>query len=369
MKRSAAGWMLVIVALLLYLPSLLVYVIHPGQWWIMGILSIGFPLTWLGMAPMVVIGWRLHRMAGALLLCLWLAGWPVMRYTFALQVPQPWQARKNPDDLRVMQWNCMELGGSYHTDTTRKLRRQIVEMLRQYQPDVLLLQDFQEVDIPGAYSNISLLRDSLGYAYYHYEPFYRLHYASGTISEGTAIFSRLPFDTAGSRTYSGRPHAEHIVWADLPWKGSWFRLLSTHFYSMNLNTPPGLPDPLPYYQQYDSAIVTSGNVWKKLRFYQPYHVQQATELKAFLDSSSRPVVMGIDMNSVPSSFVYHRVSRGLQDAFLQTGFGWGRTYRSRLPQLRIDYLFAAPGLQIRQATTVPTLSSDHYPVVADLYHR
>jgi endonuclease/exonuclease/phosphatase family metal-dependent hydrolase len=63
-------------------------------------------------------------------------------------------------------------------------------------------------------------------------------------------------------------------------------------------------------------------------------------LKKFLDSCNSPLIFTGDLNSVPSSWVYKRVKdSGLKDAFQDNGFGFGRTYHSIQPALRIDYIF------------------------------
>lgn len=363
------SWTLLSLALAIYLPSLLLYKVHPGQWWVMGILSIGFPYTWLGMTAILVLAFWLHRKTGWILLVGWLAGWPIMRNVWALNDPQDFPYAISQNSLRVMQWNCMELSGSLQNDSTREVRQQVATMLRKYQPQVLLLQDFQEITSPRHYSNIAFLRDSLGYRYMQLAPYYTVKAGWGDVQEGVAIFSKIPFDTAGHYMYGGRSVSEQIAWADIRFRGKTLRCVSTHLLSMNLNTPKGQPDPLYYYQRPDSAVITSGDVLRKLRHYQPYHVQQAMELRHFLDTSAHPLVLGIDMNSVPSSWVYRHISRGLQDVFLATGWGWGSTYHSRLPNLRIDYLFTSSPLPDVHAITVPVSSSDHYPIVADLQWR
>lgn len=360
---------LLLLALAIYLPSLLLYWIHPGLCWLMGLLSIGFPYSWLAMVPVTILAFWLRKRAGWLLLLCWAAGWPIMRQVWGLHGKPSFDTNTSQHSLRVMQWNCMELSGAMKNDSTRQVRSEIVALLQQYQPDVLLLQDFLEINAEFAYSNMALLRDTLGYRFVKSGPYFSLHDKWRTVSEGSAIFSKIPFDSAGLEMYGGRRYSEQIVWADIRWQGRPLRLISTHLLSMNLNTPKGQPDPLYYHQREDSAVITSGNRLRKLRYYQAYHVRQARQLRNFLQAAAHPLVLGIDMNSVPSSWVYRHISLGLQDLFLASGQGWGRTYRSRLPNLRIDYLFTSTSLSAKQAITVPVSFSDHYPVVADLYWK
>jgi endonuclease/exonuclease/phosphatase family metal-dependent hydrolase len=69
---------------------------------------------------------------------------------------------------------------------------------------------------------------------------------------------------------------------------------------------------------------------------------------------------------VPNSYTYFTIKGELQDAFLQTGFGIGRTFSSLSPTLRIDYIFAQDRFKIRQFKRIIRPYSDHYMLVSDI---
>jgi endonuclease/exonuclease/phosphatase family metal-dependent hydrolase len=85
-----------------------------------------------------------------------------------------------------------------------------------------------------------------------------------------------------------------------------------------------------------------------------------------LDSSPYPAFITGDFNDVPNSYTYFTIRGGRQDAWLQKGFGIGRTYKNISPTLRIDYILADPRLKVLQCQKVYTPWSDHNPVEADL---
>jgi endonuclease/exonuclease/phosphatase family metal-dependent hydrolase len=72
------------------------------------------------------------------------------------------------------------------------------------------------------------------------------------------------------------------------------------------------------------------------------------------------------MNAVPSSFVYHQMRKGLNDAFLEKGWGFGRTYDSLSPTLRIDVLFTSPSIKTIQYHSPRLHLSDHLPIITDI---
>jgi len=45
-----------------------------------------------------------------------------------------------------------------------------------------------------------------------------------------------------------------------------------------------------------------------------------------------------DFNDPPVSYSYHTLSKGLKDAFIENGFGMGKTYIGLMPNFRIDYI-------------------------------
>ena len=360
------GWVAVAAGLLVYLPSLLVYFISPAQWWVMGTLGIGFPFIWMAFAGLIFLAFWLSRKTAMVLLLLWLLGLPIMQNVVGKQPQQPWQMQKDAKALRIMQWNCMEMMGNLKSDTTTILRQQIASMIRKYQPDIITLQDFQDQQSPWVYSNISFLRDSLGFQFTAYAPFVYNKYPWGTIAQGSAIFSKRPLLKQGFIAVPERPFPQKVLWADVVWENKPVRIISTHFESMNLNTRAYDVVNTPPHQRADTGIVNSGNAWKKLRFYQPLHVRHAQLLRNFMDTTRIPVVLGLDMNSVPSSYCYQLIKGPLQDAWLLKGRGWGSTYYKRLPHLRIDYLLTSPLWQVKQCTILKVPYSDHFPLVADL---
>lgn len=96
---------------------------------------------------------------------------------------------------------------------------------------------------------------------------------------------------------------------------------------------------------------------------------QARRLRALLDAEPLPFILCGDLNSTPSNWVYAHLSRGLRDAFRESGRGWGNTYPAQRPLVRIDFILVSPEWTVRRAKVDDTLSSDHRPVLAELVLR
>ena len=102
------------------------------------------------------------------------------------------------------------------------------------------------------------------------------------------------------------------------------------------------------------------------------HGLQADFVKEKISQSPFPVLLCGDMNDVPNSYAYRTLRDNRNDAFLEKGFGIGKTYTSatsrflgKLPTLRIDYIFADPVIETTQFTQVNKKLSDHQALIAD----
>jgi endonuclease/exonuclease/phosphatase family metal-dependent hydrolase len=56
----------------------------------------------------------------------------------------------------------------------------------------------------------------------------------------------------------------------------------------------------------------------------------------------------------------------LQNAFVEKGFGFGRTFAGIAPTLRIDNIFADKKFKIEQFARVSKNLVAHFPIIADL---
>ncbi len=349
---------------------LLQYFLAPHQWHLPAITGIGFALLWPWLFLMTMLSVFWWKKAMPYLLILFLAGMPFLMDTLAINRSKPLQKEKRPGALRVMSWNISGPQLGYKGKNTTALQQAIKEFIREWEPDILLLQDFGDISGGKYASNLLMFRDTLVFSYVQYVPWYKESVAWGNLSSGTIIFSKIPFRQAGAVLYPGRDVAEFITWADIEWPGAngkTARLATTHFQSMNLFTGYIPPGEVRYNQVEDSAIIQSRSFFNKLKFYQGYHGRQAMRLRQFTDSTPIPLIIGADLNSIPASYVYRKARGDLNDAFLEAGSGWGATFPYKIPWLRIDYLLHSPEILLQQYVTVQNNLSDHYPAVADFY--
>ncbi|MBW1917749.1 MAG: endonuclease/exonuclease/phosphatase family protein [Deltaproteobacteria bacterium] len=82
-----------------------------------------------------------------------------------------------------------------------------------------------------------------------------------------------------------------------------------------------------------------------------------------------PILVAGDFNSLPQSYVSHYLRKHLADVWHQVGHGRGGTFSTRLPLLRIDYIYVNQKLAPRAAQVVRPKRgrqiSDHFPLLAE----
>ena len=90
--------------------------------------------------------------------------------------------------------------------------------------------------------------------------------------------------------------------------------------------------------------------------------EQAEILSERIDQSPYEIIVCGDFNDTPLSYSYHKVSQGLKDAFVESGYGIGNTYLGNLPSLRIDYILHSEYFESFNFEVDKVQLSDHYPI-------
>jgi len=92
--------------------------------------------------------------------------------------------------------------------------------------------------------------------------------------------------------------------------------------------------------------------------------RQVEGVAAAVRASEHPVIVAGDFNLPGLSSIVHDNLGDLDDAFARAGRGFGYTYPTKLPFLRIDRIFTGHGLHAVDFRVGDTLASDHLCVSA-----
>jgi endonuclease/exonuclease/phosphatase family metal-dependent hydrolase len=335
----------------------------PEQFWFIGYLSISFPYLLLVLF-IFMISWLFssrHRKYFLISLIGLALGYKQIGVLFSLQANGFSQAKQS-GDIRIMTWNVMSFYGFKAGDKEReKNADRIFDLMRELKPDIICLQEYGQFEDPKLGRSYLEQMEGLGYKHNVLSRDYsRVNYS---YSSGLAIFSRHPILSKERIPY--RSSAESLLFADIAVGKDTVRIFTTHLQSYRFSTDE-LEEIERIKETEKPRWMASKSLLSKMQRAFRNRGAQVNQAIPLIDSSAYPAIIGLDMNDVPNSYAYWNIRGKRKDAFLEKGFGIGRTYMSLLPTLRIDYIFADPRFSVTQMVKLNKPYSDHLPVIADL---
>ncbi len=188
------------------------------------------------------------------------------------------------------------------------------------------------------------------------------YYPASTIQHKNLwpIFSKYPIIRQGEIKSSAKGNG--CTWADLLFHQDTIRIYNVHLVSNRISAQTE--------QLMQVKELPDKNTWQKVtrvmkRYKQALlrRVNQADIIKKHMALSPYPLMLVGDFNDIPSSYVYHLMSKNMKDGFMQAGNGLAYTYAGRLPFLHIDHILISPGLHCVSYKIQKIHFSDHYPVM------
>jgi endonuclease/exonuclease/phosphatase family metal-dependent hydrolase len=354
-----ANWLVV----LLFLLSCLIPLLHPQQWWWVSMMGLSFPILLL-LVICFFFGWLLLLKFNLIFISLVALGlgYKSIAVFIGFNAPLTFAADSGGRSIRVVSWNVarfIELARNNNQGSTT--RKKMLSLLKEQRADILCLQEFYTSENPAFYDNIRAIQQALGFRYYYF-PYDkdgdRNYYSS-------IIFSKFPIVDSSFLRYPRPSQPEALVQADIKVGSDTIRFFTTHLQSQRF-------DKVDYWRmekiksREDSLVYHSIPLVAKLKRGIVIRSMQADIIDQVRNNSPYPVVITGDLNDVPNSYTYFKVRGSLKDAFLEKGYGIGRTFRSLSPTLRIDYIFTDPRFSVAQFKREKKNYSDHYMIVADI---
>ena len=337
--------------------------LHPSQWWFISLLGLGFAVL-LIIQLLFILFWLFVRPGFMLIpFATLLIGWKSIFVFFGWNSDTTFRQEKPKDVLRVLSWNVarfIELNRNNNKGSQTRLK--MMQQIKQQNADVVCMQEFYHSSDTSRYDNIRYFKEQLGYPYYCFSWFpdgYKQWF-------GQAIFSRHPIVDSGLIRFPKPGQTETLLHADVVYRGDTIRFYTTHLQSVGFKKPD--------YERIekiknreDSLLENSRNIFAKLKRAIIIRARQTDIVKEITGATPHPYIITGDFNDVPNSYTYFTIkSNGLQDAFLDKGFGIGRTFTGLSPTLRIDYILPTKDFTVVQFRRFVKDYSDHYMLLADV---
>ncbi|WP_181304036.1 endonuclease/exonuclease/phosphatase family protein [Rufibacter sp. XAAS-G3-1] len=347
-------------AALLILSHVASYV-SPSVFWVASLVALAYPGLLL-VNMLFVLYWLLIK-SRALFISLFaiLIGFDNLRSQIQLNLFKT-EVPTNAQKLRVLSFNA-RLFDLYEWTGNPRTRDKIFEMVREEAPNILCFQEFYTSNRPGR-NNLDtlLLLQKATNSHVAY---------TETLREsdhwGIATFSTYPVVNKGNILFHEETN-NLCIFTDLKVGEDTVRVYNVHFQSNRFKREDyeflGNPNAKP---SNDEKIIASRNIIRRLQVGATKRARQVKVVADHIESSPYPVIVCGDFNDPPASFTYNKISKGLEDAFGESGWGLGNTYNGLFSVLRIDYLLHDPRMVGTGYKTIRKNLSDHYAIVSDLW--
>ena len=352
-----------IIVVILYLSACLNPFLPAGQFWMIAILGLVFPILAALVAAFFFI-WLTFRSKWCILsMFALLLSWQQIAVVAGISSKEKFDYNKTAETIRVLSWNVSSWSETNKNQNhPLEFRPLMLDLIKQQQADVICLQEFWDTEYKRDNYSILQIFKEMGYPY---------HYFVKSIIEnrdqkmGVVIISKYPI-TNTAKFYFGEDHfSEHLIYADIQFNNQKIRFFTTHLQSVRFDNNQYTA--LRKIKQTDeSGLKGSRTIVHKLKYAYKYRGAEADLVKQEIKESPYPVVICGDFNDVSNSYTYFTIKGDLQDAFLKKGRGLGRTFQYLSPTLRIDYILADKKFKVEQYNRPKVPYSDHYPIVADL---
>jgi endonuclease/exonuclease/phosphatase family metal-dependent hydrolase len=359
-KRSMS--VLLILTLIAYSISLLIPYISSPQLWFLSLIGFVFPMLFIITLVLFIFFVFKKSLFALVPFALLISGFRLVAVTFQFHpMNDLGPTRQVTDAIRVMSWN-VKRWDIYNRDTLagRANRQKMLRKVLQSNADILMFNEFFEPrgDALKRYeSNVRFLVEN-GYKHFVFFPSSVIQ--TGTKELGMAVFSRVPIISSSFTPFKESPHSEGVIISDIAFGKDTVRVIVTHLESFKSVVT----------EYYETRHMGLGAAWKAAagQVEQVYtkRAAQASFVLSKIEESLYPVILGANLGDIPVSNTYFRFNEELQDGFRKDGWGFGKTFRGSLPNLRFDYLFVDRRLRVRGFHTDKDSLSDHHMLVIDI---
>jgi endonuclease/exonuclease/phosphatase family metal-dependent hydrolase len=268
----------------------------------------------------------------------------------------------NANKLRIMSYN-VKVFDLYNWTHNTETRLDILSTLLDNKADVINLQEFYTSPTAPHHNHDTLLETT---GYFAHLKITKV--ANNNDYFGIVTYSKFPIINTGVIEFEKNANNIAIFTDVVVNEKDTLRLYNCHLQSVHFKKTD-----FKFLQQLRNGIADTNyntnlnSIYSRLTLAYSKRAAQVEQLKAAIKTSPYRVVLTGDCNDVPNSYTYKNLTNaGLIDAFIERGFGFGKTYTASFPPLRIDYIMHSNTLKCSQFDILPSKASDHYPIVAEL---
>ena len=260
------------------------------------------------------------------------------------------------DTFKVISYN-VRLFNYFENKNVTNSEKRIIEFLKTQKPDILCIQEFFGLGNPD--EKEETFREALGGKYYSH---IKVLGRGKNRFYGIATFSKYPIIKKGEIIHPASSSLS--IYSDIIIGSDTFRIYNNHLQSFRLQRMErSLIEELTLPENNEAMVEVKG-LFVNLKNGFIRRALQSQVVKDNINRSPYPVIVAGDFNDTPVSYSYRKIRKGLNDSFVNSGYGAGFTYRGNYPPNRIDYILYDKVLVNSYFEIVRIKFSDHYPIIA-----
>ncbi len=250
--------------------------------------------------------------------------------------------------IKVLSYNVMAFGDK----STSWEENPIMKYLLESDADVICLQEAMKAVVDNALDSISKI-----YPYYHYEL---------ETDNYIAFFSKFPIESVTKIEYpttTNHSYAYEVLVGE-----DTLLVINNHLESYKLS-PEDKDDYNSILKNYKHPEENDSetkylSLTEKIALHDSIRGLQVDSVADFmLRNQGRHAVLCGDLNATPVSYVHHRLTKYLDDAYTRSGNGPGISYNMSRMYFRLDHILVSPNVKAYGAKVDNTIKhSDHYPI-------
>ncbi len=262
--------------------------------------------------------------------------------------------------LKITSYNTM-LFDLYNWKKNKQSRNLIFADLSELESDILCFQEFYTSEAKGDFNNIDTLKSLLKAPFYHTEFTITLRKYDHW---GLATFSKFPIINKGKLLFNTNSN-NLCIFSDIIVNNDTIRVYNIHLQSISFSKKDNkfLNDVVSEKDAKDE-FENSKNILRRLKFGFIKRTTQVDMIVAHMKTCRYKIILCGDFNDTGASYTYNQLTKKLNDAFIEKGTGFGRTYAGKWPQFRIDYILHDKKIKCLKYSRSDETHTDHYPITA-----
>jgi endonuclease/exonuclease/phosphatase family metal-dependent hydrolase len=258
--------------------------------------------------------------------------------------------------IKVLSYN-VRLFNYFENNHGITSQKKIIQFLKTQKPDIICLQEFFLSGNPIVEE--ALMVNALGGDYYSH---LKVIGKGKKWSYGIITLSKFPILNRGEIVHAGSSSLS--IYTDILINKDTFRIYNNHLQSFRLmRMERSFINELTTTDDKETINeVKTLSVSLKKGFIK--RANQAKVVKDHINKSPYPVIVLGDFNDTPVSYAYSKLRKGLNDSFVNSGYGAGFTYKGNYPPNRIDYILYDNSLINSYFEIIKMKYSDHYPIIS-----